>query len=405
MPNSPATALPLEPQYLGLGASAWVRIGIIALLFVWLFYVPCLRRLWQKTNPISGEANWGHSVFIPLVGLYYLYLNRDELLSKSIKPLLIGNSSASRWLGGGAALLVGLLGYFGAAHLMPDKFVPYLESAALGLVPMGLMVLALDWGIGMIAFGLFVFAYGIYPGQNDFVKDLGMIITLFGTVLALCGWGVMKIAWFPIAFLVCALPWPGLFYSQVAMPLQNLAAQVAVGVLNICGAESERLGTKIVIYRGLLPPRQLNVAEACAGMRSLMTFISVGATMAFLSSRPLWQKLILTLSGIPIAIFCNVMRVSGQGLLDHYASEKLSEGFAHQFVGMVMLVPAFFLLLGVGWVLDQIFIEEVDHPKATTIKVKRPVSTQAAAAATADEPLATAPRRRQAVTPAGETQA
>src|SRR6185369_11695867 len=111
-------------------------------------------------------------------------------------------------------------------------------------------------------------------------------------------------------------------------------------------------------------PRVLNVAEACAGLRSLMTFISVGATVAFLSNRPLWQKIIITLSAIPIAIFCNVMRVAGQGLLDHYVSRQLSESFAHQFVGLVMLIPAFFLILLVAWVLDHLFVEEVEDPAA-----------------------------------------
>src|SRR6201999_446399 len=104
-----------------------------------------------------------------------------------------------------------------------------------------------------------------------------------------------------------------------------------------------------------------NVAEACAGMRSLMTFIAVGGAIAFLSARPLWQKIVITLSAIPIAIGCNVMRVSGQGLLDHYVSQKLSESFAHQFVGMIMLVPAFFLILFVGYVLDRVYIEEADE--------------------------------------------
>ncbi len=96
-----------------------------------------------------------------------------------------------------------------------------------------------------------------------------------------------------------------------------------------------------------------------------MTFISVGAAVAFLSNRPLWQRIIITLSAIPIAIFCNVMRVAGQGVLDHYWSEQISEGFAHQFVGLVMLMPAFFLILLVGWVLDQLFVEEMEAPDPT----------------------------------------
>jgi exosortase/archaeosortase family protein len=95
----------------------------------------------------------------------------------------------------------------------------------------------------------------------------------------------------------------------------------------------------------------------------------VGAAVAFLSARPLWQKIVLTMSAVPIAIFCNVMRVAGQGLLDHYWSQEMSEGFAHQFVGMVMLIPAFFLILLVGWILDQIYVEEVE---TAPVIVKKP---------------------------------
>src|SRR5690606_19673495 len=140
-----------------------------------------------------------------------------------------------------------------------------------------------------------------------------MVIALFGLVLALCGWDVMKVTWFPIVFLICALPWPGLVYSWVAGPLQVIAAKVAVRVLEFTGVTSYVSGTKIFIYGDGGALRTLNVAEACAGLKSLMTFVTIGAALAFLSARPLWQKLIITLSAIPIAIFCNTMRVSGQG--------------------------------------------------------------------------------------------
>src|SRR5258707_14743755 len=65
--------------YYGLSSDAWMRIGVLALLMIGLFW-PNLRRLWLKTNPVTGEANWGHAFFVPLIGLYYLYLNLDALL-------------------------------------------------------------------------------------------------------------------------------------------------------------------------------------------------------------------------------------------------------------------------------------------------------------------------------------
>ena len=104
----------------------------------------------------------------------------------------------------------------------------------------------------------------------------------------------------------------------------------------------------------------LNVAEACAGLRSLMTFITVGGAVAFLSHRPLWQKLIITASAVPIAILCNVMRVSGQGLLDHYVSQRVVRRVrppvrrAGDAGAGVLPDP------GGGWILDNLFIEEVD---------------------------------------------
>jgi exosortase len=300
----------------GLSRAAWIKIGLITVLMAMAFW-PNLRRLWLKTNPFYGEPNWGHAVIVPIVGLYYLYTNREQLLKARIQT--------SWW---------GLLPFLG---------------------------------------GMLFYAYGIYPGQNDYFKDVGMVVTLFGVVQLLCGWEVMKIAWFPIAFLICALPWPGQFYSILATPLQRLAAIVAVKVMAFTGVPAGNAGTKIFIGGITGDVRTLNVAEACAGLRSLMTFVSLAAALAFLSVRPLWQKILITLSAIPIAVACNVMRVSGQGLLDHYVSTAWSEGFAHQVAGLVMLLPAFLLVLLVFWLLDHIFVEEAGN-KAELAKISGPAA-------------------------------
>lgn len=383
----PASSLPEskqeEPVYFGLTLTTWVKITLVSGLTVWLFYVPCLRRLWHKTNPFYGEPNWGHSFFIPLVGLYYLYLNRDELLKAKVEPLVGNRFGKGRVIGGSVVVALGVLQYLACPWILPANYAEYAQGAAAGMAILGLMALAMDWGLGILFWGLMVFGWGIYPGQNDWAKDFGMVATIFGVVLTLCGWGVMKVAWFPVVFLICALPWPGLVYSKIAGPLQYLAAQVAVGVLNISGVAAEQRGTKILLPAGLQP---LNVAEACAGLRSLMTFIFIAASMAFLAARPLWQKIVLTCSAVPIAIFCNTMRVSGQGLLNFYVSEEFGRGFAHQFVGLVMLIPAMLMIVGVSWVLDQIFIEEVETKPGTIKAAPRPGIVKPGS-------LATAPRR------------
>lgn len=337
-----------EGVFFGLSTMAWVKIAIVTVLMVATFRFN-LVRLWLKTNPFYGQPNWRHSVLVPLIGLYYLFVHRDELLA---------TKTYTAWS-----------------------------------------------GLGILIAGILLFAYGIYPGQNDFIKDIGMVVALFGVVTLLCGWGVMKIAWFPIVFLVCAIPWPELVYSYVASPLQRLAATVAVLMLKTGGVDAFHNGTKIVINGKNNVWRTLNVAEACAGLRSLMTFISVAAAVAFLSIRPMWQKIIVTVMAIPIAVFCNVMRVSGQGFLDR-TNHEWSEGFAHQFAGVAMLIPGFFFILFVGWLLDQVFIEVVDdrevrRKKAALVKPSKPVewtlpgsalveSQAGAAVATDSEPVVVA---------------
>jgi exosortase len=219
----------------------------------------------------------------------------------------------------------------------------------------------------ILGWGVLFSLWGIFPGQNDFFKDVGMVVALFGVVLLLSGWAVMRVAWFPIVFLFCGLPWPDQVYSWVAGPLQHLAAAVAVRFLTVCNIPSSVAGTKIMMFVNAgEPPRILNVEEACAGLKSLMTFVTLAAGWAFvfMSSRPLWHRLVQTASAVPIAIFCNVMRVSFTGLIDKRWGPEYSEGFAHRFVGLMLLVPAFFLILFVGWVLDNLFIEEADDEEA-----------------------------------------
>lgn len=355
----------------GLSPAAWGQVAVVAVLFTALFW-PNLRRLWLKTNPINGTewGDWSHTILVPIVGLAYLWLRRDELLAAPVRPLLVDGSSRARWVGGAVMLGLGLLGYalfsYGPGHLLVGRtLAEYVGPAALGVGVVGLLALMFDWGMGTLLSGLLLAGYGIWPGQNDYLKDVGMVLTLFGIVLTLTGWSVMRIAWFPIVYLICAIPWPGLVYTKIAIPLQYLAAKVAVIVLNLAQVDSLVEGTRIVIEKSGGESRVLNVAEACAGMRSLMTFITLAAAMAFLSfSRPLWQKLVIVASAVPIAILCNVIRVSGVGLLDVYVTEEASAGFSHQFAGMIMLIPALIMLLGVGWVLDQLVIEEVEEDPA-----------------------------------------
>jgi exosortase len=284
------------------GRQVLVVAGQFALLFRFN-----LVRLWNRTNPFTGDPNWGHAFFVPLIGLLYLFLNRQSLRKTPVRHA---------WSG-----------------------LPVLLA-----------------GIG-------IFLLATWPGQNDYCQDIGMLVTLFGIVLLWVGWGVMRVAWFPLVFLLCAIPWPESFYNWLAAPLQRLAAHVAVATLSGTGVDAEQIGTRIYVYGAADLPRVLNVAEACSGLRSLVTFVTLGTAVAFLVRRPLWQRIVITVSAVPIAVFCNVVRVAGQGLLDHYVSQRLSEGFYHEFVGIFMFIPGFLLILLVARFCERLFIEDEQHER------------------------------------------
>ena len=303
----------------------WVHLAILTAAFASLFWNN-LYRLWQWTNPSSGDPNWGHALFIPLISLIYLLEHRDRLSQTTTRPSLTGP----------VVLLSGILVFVGGIGINANfaQFGPYLQ-------------------------------------------DLGMLIALLGCILSIFGWRMVRVAAFPIAYLLCALPWPPYVHDGLTLPLQNLAATASVRILQLTGMNVEQAGNTLHILTASGVDRALNVAEACSGMRSLITFIAIGLAVAFLSARPLWQKIIISLAAVPIALICNVFRIVGEGLLDQHVSRGLSEGFAHAAIGVVLLAPGFALFLLVGWILDRMTIRDHARRAAPSAKSSKPAPESA----------------------------
>ncbi|NQT03096.1 MAG: exosortase/archaeosortase family protein, partial [Planctomycetes bacterium] len=115
-----------------------------------------------------------------------------------------------------------------------------------------------------------------------------------------------------------------------------------------------------VIYKGQHLEPSLNVAEACSGMRLLMAFLALGVAMAYLHHRPLWQRFVLLASTIPIAIFCNIVRVTVTGFIYVLIHPKYTQGIYHDSLGLMMLPLAFGLYGFLAWFMSSLFIEDSD---------------------------------------------
>ena len=220
------------------------------------------------------------------------------------------------------------------------------------------------WGLPLLALGLCNYVWWIYPGRNDMFRGLSMVVTLLGVALLLCGWRRFRILAFPILFLVFAVKIPDSIWQQIAFKLQMIAAVGAEHTLGIAGEifdfyieKDQQAFTMRWIAGGVAHEETMQIAEACSGLRMLMAFCALSVAMAFVHPRPWWQKVVIIGSAVPIAIGINIARVTALGLLN-LVDPELAQGDFHILVGMMMLVPAALIFIGLGWIMDRIFIED-----------------------------------------------
>jgi exosortase len=200
-----------------------------------------------------------------------------------------------------------------------------------------------------------------------------MIATLVAILFFLGGWNLLRYTWLPTGFLFFAVPLPERLYSQITIPLRILAAEASVIFLNLI-PELKATASGVVIdvfYKGKALVPALDVAEACSGMRLLMAFVALGVAMAYLHDRPVWQRLILLASTLPIAILCNVVRVTVTGMIYVLWDPRYAQDFYHDMLGLLMLPLAFGLYGGLAWLMNNLFMED-QTPQPEIIVRKAP---------------------------------
>lgn len=242
------------------------------------------------------DQNFSHGFFVPIFSGFVLWQNRDRLARIDPQPA---------WSG-----LVVLI-------------------AGLGLLIVGQM------------------------GAELFLARFSLLLLLAGFVILFFGWNLFRAILFPWAFLLLMIPIPAIVLNQITFPLQLLASRVAAAILPFFGVPILREGN--VIH---LPKMMLEVAEACSGIRSLMSLVTLAVIYGYLLEKRLWVRYVLAMASVPIAVAANSVRIIGTGLLVQYWDSDKAEGFFHASWGWIIFVVSLAMLYALHCLIGQIWREK-----------------------------------------------
>ncbi len=198
------------------------------------------------------------------------------------------------------------------------------------------------WGPAILAFGLLLLTLGA-AGAELFTMRFSFLLVITGVIVSLWGFSYLREILFPIIFLFFMIPLPYVIYNSLTLPLKRLATQLATFFLSLLSIPVLREGN--IIH---LPTMDLQVVEACSGIRSLIALMALGTIFAYLSQKSNLKRTVLILATIPIAIFANAVRITLTGILATYVNPEVAHGFFHTFSGWLVFLIAFLLLMALG---------------------------------------------------------
>lgn len=199
-------------------------------------------------------------------------------------------------------------------------------------------------GVGVVALGLVILLLGEY-GAQLVLDRISIIILMGGLILSFGGWQLTRELRFALLVLLLAIPIPSIVLNQITLPLQFFAAKAASALLPLFGVPVLREGNIIQI-----PSMKLDVAEACSGIRSLMSLFTLSIFYGYFLEKSVLRRTLLAFFSIPIAIAANAVRIVGTGLCVQYWDPDKALGFFHEFSGWVI----FLVSLGCLWVVHRL---------------------------------------------------
>jgi len=197
------------------------------------------------------------------------------------------------------------------------------------------------FGLVVLLGSLAMLATGVL-GVEFFVARSSFVFLLAGLILWFLGWKYLQAFIFPWGFLFLMIPIPSIIFNQITFPLQLLASNFSAWALELCGIPVLREGNVIHLAR-----TTLEVAEACSGIRSLLTLVTLAIIYGYFLETRISRRIIFAVVAVPIAVIANGLRVFGTGVLAHSWSQEAAEGFFHTFSGWLIFVIAMLLLFSV----------------------------------------------------------
>ena len=215
-----------------------------------------------------------------------------------------------------------------------SAFVLWQDRSRIASLP----VIPSSWGLLIVAGALCVLILGVM-GAELFLSRVSLLLLIAGLVIFFLGWNYFRAVLFPWAFLILMIPIPAIVFNQITFPLQLLASKVAAALLPLFGVPVLREGNVIS-----LPAMVLEVAEACSGIRSLLSLTTLTIIYGYLMEPRNSVRVGLALASLPIAVAANSFRIVGTGLLVQYWDPEKAEGFFHLFSGWLIFVISLLLL-------------------------------------------------------------
>jgi exosortase len=205
------------------------------------------------------------------------------------------------------------------------------------------------WGLGMVLASMAVLMAGVL-GSELFLTRISILGSIAGIILFVYGRRHLRILIFPILFLLLMIPIPAIIFNQIAFPLQLIASRFGEFALNVAAIPVLREGNVI-----RLANTSLEVAEACSGIRSLISLLTLGIVYGYFIDPRVWARTVFALATIPIAILANGLRVAGTGVAAHFYGEEAAQGFFHAFSGWLIFLLAFLMLFVLHYLMHWIY--------------------------------------------------